>query len=736
MLFSIHQFGLPLDHGAQSLPGVRCFQIEIPGANDDLIDAVFSLKRVAFEDLLLIAPGNQRVDEIVTATIGEIGVGKAAFAPGPVVILQWHIDRNGAPCVFPRRDGVGLKDCGLHEMQFFAAKPLLGLLRIGNRHHVNIGAIQTLARQSHQLGTVGCEIEGHLGLVVEHNVGGFVTIQKGVDLFHRGQPGQAALIIAEFVRDTNPQFKAIAGHFCQGIGCCFDGAFVAGIDIGDRRADLDGSGGVDQGGADDKRIAPEHLRNPKIIKTALFRLLTKLDQLRCGKKVSRDHQAVTVGTHGCASGFVAASSYAPSAALGKTKPDWAPPLPGCRCVKSHWIEAIPHIGHDVGQYLGVMMGYFMGMVRYLFLPLVLMLVGAAISAGLLIHQAKQLSGDGNWFDTDRGLDTSSYVMLGGVHQFVRVRSRDRNNPVLLDLHGGPGSPQTPMSHRSLRPLTEYFTLVEWDQRGAGRSTGDASLVDTMSYDRLVDDTIELIEHLQKNLDTQKVILVGHSWGSMLGLGVIQKRPDLIYAYVGVGQALAWPGGFDESQRLVVAAAEKAGDTETIETLSALPEAWPPQEDVDGLLERIGIIQAPLVTYGTALHASKSNSFFESNIALDVVTSPDIGVLDALAMLDVTDASKALMADLYGRDMRTDLALAFQVPMFIFQGAFDWQTPTTLVKPWFSSISAPHKEYVSFDHSAHIIINEEPGKFLIELVDRVRPFAIEMRSPESSQDMAE
>lgn len=370
------------------------------------------------------------------------------------------------------------------------------------------------------------------------------------------------------------------------------------------------------------------------------------------------------------------------------------------------------------------MKYVRRATKYVLVPGLLILLGAILAANYLIGTAKTLNADGNWFESERGIDTSTYVTLGGVEQFVRIRSRDRDHPILLDLHGGPGSAQTPWTHRLLRPLTEYFTLVEWDQRGAGRSESGKSIVSTMSYDRMVEDTIELIEHLQIELGQEKVILVGHSWGSMLGLGVIRERPDLIHAYVGVGQALAWPGGFDETQRLVIAAAENAGDTRTVNALRALPEDWPPQDDVDGLLKRIGTIQAPMVTYGTSLHASKSNSLFNGDIVLDVATSPEIGILETMSLLDVTSATKALMADLYGRDLRVDFGHDYDVPIFIFQGAHDWQTPTTLVVPWFAELTAPHKDYVSFENSAHMVINEEPGKFLVELVNRVRPYAMQ------------
>ena len=367
--------------------------------------------------------------------------------------------------------------------------------------------------------------------------------------------------------------------------------------------------------------------------------------------------------------------------------------------------------------------YFKIAGKFVLLPLALLLAGAFLSASYLINSAKSLNSDGNWFETANGIDEASFVSLGGVKQYVRIRSRNSGNPVLLDLHGGPGAPQTAWSHRLLRPLTEYYTLVEWDQRGAGRSAGDVTLVKTMSYDQMVDDTIALIEHLQKRLKTDKVVLVGHSWGAMLGLGVIKKRPDLIHAYVGVGQALAWPSGFDETKRLLIEAADKAGDSETSDSLRRLPKDWPPQEDVDGLLERIQIIQAPMEKYGTSLHASKSNSVFKGDLLLDIITSPEIGLLEASNMLEANAATKALMADLYGRDLRRDLGTEYQVPMFIFQGEHDWQTPTSLVRPWFETLSAPHKAYIPFEQSAHIVVNEEPGKFLYEMVNRVRPFAL-------------
>ncbi|MCI5048691.1 MAG: alpha/beta hydrolase [Aquisalinus sp.] len=362
-------------------------------------------------------------------------------------------------------------------------------------------------------------------------------------------------------------------------------------------------------------------------------------------------------------------------------------------------------------------------VKYLVFGLVALMLGAFLATTHLLDRAASYSDDANWFDNGRGIDAAEHVTIGGIDQYIRIRSRDADNPVMLDLHGGPGFPQSPWTYRYLRPLTEYFTLVEWDQRGTLRSPVPDELLHTMTYEQMVDDTIEVIEHLQETLNTDKVILVGHSWGSMLGIGVIKKRPDLIHAYVGVGQAVAWNRNFDETQRLLMLAAEEAGDEETLEALREIPKEWPPEEDVAAFFERVQSIQTHMVRYGTSLHASKSNDIYQSEIVLENLASPEVSLREVLALMTVTDAAAELAADLYGRDFRTQLGYDFDVPIILFQGDHDWQTPTTLAQDWFERINAPYKEYIAFEDSAHFVFNEEPGKYLVEMIETVRPFAL-------------
>ena len=136
-----------------------------------------------------------------------------------------------------------------------------------------------------------------------------------------------------------------------------------------------------------------------------------------------------------------------------------------------------------------------------------------------------------------GIDEAKYVKVGGIEQWITIRGEDRKNPVLLLLHGGPGDATNPWGYAGFRSWLKYFTVVQWDQRGAGRTLGKngPSLAPTITIDRMAQDGIELAELLRKTLQKDKIVLVGHSWGSILGVFMAKARPDLFYAFVGTGQ---------------------------------------------------------------------------------------------------------------------------------------------------------------------------------------------------------
>jgi pimeloyl-ACP methyl ester carboxylesterase len=170
--------------------------------------------------------------------------------------------------------------------------------------------------------------------------------------------------------------------------------------------------------------------------------------------------------------------------------------------------------------------------------------------------------------TPNGIDESKYVMIGGIEQWITIRSEDRSNPVVLFLHGGPGEATNPWAYASFRPWLKKFTVVQWDQRGAGRTLGKngPSLAPTITVDRMVRDGLELSELLRTTLK-EKLILVGHSWGSLLGVLMAKAKPGLFYAFVGTGQVAADPKtNYTIAYDAVLKAAESRDDQRAIREL--------------------------------------------------------------------------------------------------------------------------------------------------------------------------
>ena len=181
--------------------------------------------------------------------------------------------------------------------------------------------------------------------------------------------------------------------------------------------------------------------------------------------------------------------------------------------------------------------------------------------------------------TPNGIEEGMYVNIGGIDQWIQIRGQDRNNPVLLCLHGGPGATWLPLTALFL-PWEKEFTVVQWDQRGAGRTlaaTGSA-VADTMSIDRMAQDGIEVSEFLRSRLHQDKIILFGHSWGSILGIHMAMQRPDLFYAYVGTGQAADMQRSTQIGYAYILEKARAAGDKQALKELENIGP--PPYDSMD------------------------------------------------------------------------------------------------------------------------------------------------------------
>lgn len=189
--------------------------------------------------------------------------------------------------------------------------------------------------------------------------------------------------------------------------------------------------------------------------------------------------------------------------------------------------------------------------------------------------------------TPSGVDVTRTVVLGGVPQVVNIRGSDRSNPVLMFIHGGPGTPLAPTAWMWQRPLEEFFTVVQYDQRAAGRSfrLTDAGVVrDSMQVDQYARDAIELVEWLRGELAVDQVAVAGHSWGTVVATKAVLEQPELFSAYVGIGQVIDFRAGEEASYRWVCEEAQRRQDAHGIAELEALaPYPGEGRLDVDKLV---------------------------------------------------------------------------------------------------------------------------------------------------------
>ena len=328
-----------------------------------------------------------------------------------------------------------------------------------------------------------------------------------------------------------------------------------------------------------------------------------------------------------------------------------------------------------------------------------------LASFLQTRNAKQFA-----INSVKGIDEASYVPIGGIEQWVTIRGQDRAAPVLLFLHGGPGDVTNSWSFIMFAPWETHFTVVQWDQRGAGRTlreTGQA-VAPTMTLDRMTQDGIELAEYLRKHLGKDKVIIVAHSFGTILGMRMVRATPDLFYAYVGTGQVADETKNYSAAYDALLKKAQTTGNQQAFDELKSIGR--PPYPS--GLGYQVqrkwanrfeGADQLLFGTFGLTLVAP-------GNSVEDINDSADGQMLSGERLVPQITSSTS-----------KDLGPEFAVPMFFFEGTEDFTTPTALAQQYFASIKAPRKEFVPIN-GGHFAVFMNSDQFLKELVARVSPLA--------------
>ena len=318
-----------------------------------------------------------------------------------------------------------------------------------------------------------------------------------------------------------------------------------------------------------------------------------------------------------------------------------------------------------------------------------------------------------------GVEELRQVELGGVPQWISVRGRDRRNPILLFIHGGPAATEMPASWLYQSPWEDFFTVVQWDQRGAGKTaatTDNPAIMPSVTVERMVQDGEALVAHLRAHYGKQKIFVLGHSWGTVIGLSLADRRPEWLHAYVGMGQLLAWLENERVSYAFALREAKADNNAQAIRDLESIAPYPPPGRPAtldEVIKERIWVIHYGGLTKGRRDFDYDLNARKIAPEYTDRDLSPP-GFKDGEALV-------RLLPDLTSMDLRKITRV--RTPVFIFAGRRDYQTPSEIAAAWHARLQAPKKGLVWFEHSAHMMHIEQPGKMLLHLVQDVRPIAV-------------
>ncbi len=294
---------------------------------------------------------------------------------------------------------------------------------------------------------------------------------------------------------------------------------------------------------------------------------------------------------------------------------------------------------------------------------------------------------------------------------MQIRGDDRGNPVLLWLSGGPGFSTIP-STSAFRAWEAHFTVVMWDQRGEGKTfaRSGTSVKGTMTIDRMTKDGIEVSEHLRTRLGKDKIILLGHSWGSILGVHMVHARPDLFSAYVGTGQVVKLEKDAEAAYPMLI---ERARALRNATADQQLVGVGPPPYPIDGFNKYVWVIWANELDPPMKRRLSMASVWplLASFVAGQSGFRPDAQF-----------SQESLWGEMIDDDL-PQLGLEFHLPVVFVQGAEDRLTVTALARDYFESIEAPSKEFVVLDGAGHNAIFGDRDGFLKALDQKVRPFAL-------------
>ncbi|MBU5627894.1 alpha/beta hydrolase [Oscillibacter sp. MSJ-2] len=301
-----------------------------------------------------------------------------------------------------------------------------------------------------------------------------------------------------------------------------------------------------------------------------------------------------------------------------------------------------------------------------------------------------------------------YVSINGIEQFLLHYPKAPGTPILLYLHGGPGSVESLFAYELDNAWGDLFTHVHWDQRGAGktlRRNKRAGLPKTV--DQMLDDLHGVIGHLQRKYGIKQVVLLGHSWGSLLGSLYVFRHPETVLAYIGAGQVVSMLENERTAYQETLAMAQKAGNQAHLRTLEKMGE-YPPG-DPELLLKLLPKMRKIQEAYdngpvsgsglGDLLHTLRHSPSFQWG--------------DLISFMQIMKVNHPLHLEMLSFNLR-EFPPHYKVPVHYILGEMDTITSTSLGKAYFDTIDAPYKTITTIPGAGHNLMHERPGEFAAAL----------------------
>jgi pimeloyl-ACP methyl ester carboxylesterase len=311
------------------------------------------------------------------------------------------------------------------------------------------------------------------------------------------------------------------------------------------------------------------------------------------------------------------------------------------------------------------------------------------------------------------IDRALFVPLGGIDQWISIRGDNRTNPVLLVVHGGPGEAQWPQAE-VYRPWGKAFIVVQWDQRGAGHTFGRYGIkTPDVTLDRISKDGVELAEYLCRELGKKKIIVFGHSFGSLVATRMVQIRPDLFAAYVGTGQVSSWMALVNTQYDLLLAKARREGNQAVVKELETIGRPGPTNGDHWSFINKYNF---------RSLWAASDQAWLQHLRG----QAAELKAREPEQFKNLEDGMEFTGEHVLTDQIATNLpktACDIHTAYFVIQGQDDVITPTPAAIEYFKCIQAPKKELILIPNAGHFAFMTASDKFLEALTTKVRPVAI-------------